>query len=154
MLFYILQLLLALSTPTFVFNGLNIDIYTISSAPVVSISSNVNTCGPLLAHYNQLHHASTTNVYQNARKGSINVDINNRVFADQPVKLLSFAVSEVEQNIFFLTDKITDNCLLYDLLTPNFPAENIRYITVSPPPFFLALTSIDSISLATGLVTS
>ena len=93
MFFYILQLLLTLSTPTFVFNGLNIDIYTISSAPVVNYGSDPNTCGILLAHNNQVYHTSSANVYQNADKGSLDSYSTVRNVTNPPVQVLSFAVS-------------------------------------------------------------
>ena len=59
MCFEILFLFLNLATPTFVFNGLNIDIEMISSAPVVNYGSSPNTCGNLQAHNNQAYHVST-----------------------------------------------------------------------------------------------
>ena len=96
MFFYIWQLLLTFSAPTFVFNGLNIDIHTISSAPVVNYGSKPNTCGNLLAHYNQLYHTSSANVYQNAHKGSLDAYTTVINVTNPPVQVLSFSVSHKE----------------------------------------------------------
>ena len=92
MFFEILFLLLSLATPTFVFNGLNINIEMISSAPVVNYGAIPNTCGILLAHNNQVYHASTENLYQNAFKGSLDNYTTVLNITNVPTKILGFGI--------------------------------------------------------------
>ena len=93
MFFGILFLLLNLATPTFVFNGRNIDIEIISSAPVVNYGTKPNTCGILQAFNNQAYHASTENVYQNAFKGSLDSYTTVLNISNVPTKILEFGIS-------------------------------------------------------------